>query len=131
MTKTHHYYQTMLLAVQEFTRKINSTANPRHYQALNPYPLEIIMNLKLVESLAQIINSLTPEEQELLIQKTSIKNGQEQDLGEIQTMKVVKKQGKLFEPPLADYIQITRDERTAQQDELIQEIIKEKRVNEK
>jgi ABC-type transporter Mla maintaining outer membrane lipid asymmetry ATPase subunit MlaF len=89
------------------------------------------MNLKLVESLAQIINSLTPEEQELLIQKTSIKNGQEQDLGEIQTMKVVKKQGKLFEPPLADYIQITRDERTAQQDELIQEIIKEKRVNEK
>jgi hypothetical protein len=89
------------------------------------------MNIQLVESLAQIINSLTPEEQELLRNKTSIKNGQEQDLLEIQKVKAVKQQGKLFDPPLADYIQITRDERTAQQDELLQEIIKEKRGNDK
>ncbi len=78
------------------------------------------MNVKLVESLVQIIDSLTPEEQSLLDEKLKHqKFHQEEQLKRENLRTKIKDslEGQVFDPPLEDYIQITRDERTTQQDE--------------
>ncbi|MGI0481035.1 hypothetical protein ACN4EE_09605, partial [Geminocystis sp. CENA526] len=46
------------------------------------------------------------------------KNSQ-QMIGKVEDNSLIKRQGKAFEPPLDEYIKITRDERIAQHDELI------------
>lgn len=83
------------------------------------------MKTKLVESLVQIIQSLTPEEQALLSSKLKFKNNWQEEYQKLLQLraKVFARRGeKSFDPPLDEYIQITRDERIAQQDELIQNI---------
>ena len=80
------------------------------------------MNTKLVESLVQIIQSLTPEEQALLEEKLKPRKNWQQEyqkLLELRARIFARRGGKPFEPLLDEYIQTTRDERTAQQDELI------------
>ncbi|WP_017292466.1 hypothetical protein [Geminocystis herdmanii] len=80
------------------------------------------MNIKLVDSIVTIIDSLTPEEKELLDLKIQLnkQNKNAQKIPEpVKDKSFTKKQGKVFEPPLDEYIKITRDERIAQQDELI------------
>ncbi len=80
------------------------------------------MNTKLVESLVQIIQSLTPEEQALLSTKLKLKNNLQEEYQKLLQLRarVFTRRGeKPFDPALDEYIQITRDERTAQQDELI------------
>jgi aspartyl/asparaginyl beta-hydroxylase (cupin superfamily) len=64
------------------------------------------MNLKLVESLATIIDSLSSEEKQILQRK-------------IQEIKQEKQEIKSGKHSLDEFINITRDERTAAQDELI------------
>ena len=83
------------------------------------------MNTKLVESLVQIIQSLTPEEQALLSTKLKLKNNWQEEYQKLLQLRarVFTCHGeKPFDPPLDEYIQITRDERKAQQDELIRNI---------
>ncbi len=83
------------------------------------------MNTKLVESLVQIIQSLTPEEQALLSTKLKLKNNWQEEYQKLLQLRarVFTRRGeKPFDPPLDEYIQITRDERTAQQDEVIRHL---------
>ncbi|WP_373481018.1 hypothetical protein [Geminocystis sp.] len=80
------------------------------------------MNIKLVDSILTIIDSLTPEERELLesrIQLNQQNKNSQKIIDKVQDNSFTKSQGKPFEPPLDEYIKITRDERIAQQDELI------------
>lgn len=80
------------------------------------------MNTKLVESLVQIIESLTPEEQTILEEKLQANknkpNWQEnqQKLRELQKKVFERRKGKPFDPPLDYYIQEGRDERDRQID---------------
>lgn len=80
------------------------------------------MNIKLVDSLVTIIDSLTPEERELLESRMKLNknnNKQEETTEKVQKRILARREGKPFDPPLDEYINITRDERTAEQDELI------------
>ncbi|MBD2495914.1 hypothetical protein [Nostoc sp. FACHB-280] len=86
------------------------------------------MNLKLVESLAQIIQSLTPEEQAFLEEKLKQQRlfyEEQQKREQIHREIFQRREGKSFEPVLDEYIYITRDERTAQQDELLRACFEE------
>lgn len=89
------------------------------------------MNTQLVDTLVQIINALTPEEKALLREKTSWKNSQEayQKIVEVREKILERRGGKPFEPPLNEYIAQTRDERTAQQDELIRSCFGKEKTN--
>ncbi|MDZ7960314.1 MAG: hypothetical protein RMY34_20935 [Aulosira sp. DedQUE10] len=80
------------------------------------------MNVKLVESLAQIIQSLTPEEQDLLNERLNyqkLSQTKQQKLEQLREKIFARREGEPFNPPLDQYIQSTRDERTAEQDELL------------
>lgn len=83
------------------------------------------MNTKLLDSLVQIIESLTSEEQTILEEKLQAKknkpNWQEnqQKLIELRQKIFERRGGKPFEPPLDYYIQEARDERDQQLDELM------------
>ncbi|WP_069791010.1 hypothetical protein A5482_015630 (plasmid) [Cyanobacterium sp. IPPAS B-1200] len=80
------------------------------------------MNIKLVDSILTIIDSLTPEERELLesrIQPNIQNKNNQTTIDKVQDNSLTKRERKAFEPPLDEYIKITRDERIAQQDELI------------
>jgi hypothetical protein len=84
-----------------------------------------IMNTKLVESLVQIVRSLTPEEQVLFEAKLKPEryNWQEQR-HEIHALKAAifaRRGGKPFDPPLSAYIQEARDERNAMYDQVIRD----------
>ncbi len=72
------------------------------------------MNIKLIDSLITIIDSLSQEERKLLRSKIDSINHQTETDTRVET-----KVEKLFKPTLDEYINITRDERNAQQDELI------------
>jgi hypothetical protein len=80
------------------------------------------MNTKLLDSLVQIIESLTPEEQTILEKKLQAKknkpNWQEnqQKLIELRQKIFERRGGKPFDPPLDYYIQEARDERDQQID---------------
>lgn len=83
------------------------------------------MNTKLVESLVQIIQSLSLEEQALLEEKLKPRSNweeQQQKLQEIHAQIAARRGEESLDLGLADYIQQCRDERTAQQDELIREV---------
>ena len=88
------------------------------------------MNTKLVESLVQIIQSLDPEEQALFEEKMRKPQNDRQEsyqkLLELRDEIFARRGGKPFDPPLSDYIQQGRDDRTAQHDELVREIFGEK-----
>jgi len=80
------------------------------------------MNIKLVDSILTIIDSLTPEERELLesrIQLNQENKNSKQTTNKVQDKSFIERKRKTFEPPLDEYIKITRDEHIAQQDELI------------
>ncbi|MEC4983733.1 MAG: hypothetical protein SAJ37_02305 [Oscillatoria sp. PMC 1068.18] len=75
------------------------------------------MNTKLIESLVQIIQSLSLEEKKVLQKKLNLPNySHEKQSNEKQNSG---RKNTSFEPSLEEYIQITRDERIAQQDELL------------
>ena len=89
------------------------------------------MNTQLVETLVQIVNALTPEEKALLKKKIDRPSWEEeyQKLVEVREKIFARRGGKPFDPPLDEYIQMTRDERTAEQDELIRTcFVKEKKA---
>jgi hypothetical protein len=89
------------------------------------------MNTKLVNSLVQIIESLTTEERELLDQKLEqkhqINNWQEQQekLAALQQKIFERREGKAFDPSFAVYIQEGRDELNRKHDELIEQCFKD------
>jgi hypothetical protein len=89
------------------------------------------MNTQLVESIVQLIKSLTPEEPALIEAKLP---SQEDGKTEYQKLLQLKRKvserrnNKPFDPPIEDYLYITREERNAQQDELIAELFGEKSV---
>ncbi|NJL40768.1 MAG: hypothetical protein HC899_31535 [Leptolyngbyaceae cyanobacterium SM1_4_3] len=82
------------------------------------------MNTKLVESLVQVIQSLTLEEKALLEEKLKPRSNwevQKKKLQEIHAQIAARRGEESLDLGLADYIQQGRDERTAQQDELVRE----------
>lgn len=89
------------------------------------------MNTQLVDTLAQIINALTPEEKALLEEKITSNKNQEayQKMVEVREQIFARRGGKPFDPPLNEYITQTRDERTAQQDELIRSCFEKEKAN--
>ncbi|MDJ0737318.1 MAG: hypothetical protein QNJ47_25185 [Nostocaceae cyanobacterium] len=87
------------------------------------------MNVKLLESLAQVIKSLTPEEQaflEEILNQQKLLQQEQQQREQLRQKISERRKGKPFEPNLDEYIQITRNERTAQQDELLRDCLGEK-----
>lgn len=85
------------------------------------------MNAKLVESLAQIIQSLTPEERALLEEKIKPYNWQAelQKLQELRDQVFARRADQPFDLPLDEHIHQSRNERIRQQDELISECFTE------
>lgn len=89
------------------------------------------MNTKLVDSLVQIIESLTTEERELLDQKLEqkhrVNNWQEQQekLAALQQKIFERREGKAFDPSFDVYIQEGRDELNRKHDELIEQCFKD------
>jgi hypothetical protein len=85
------------------------------------------MNTQLVDSLVQIIESLTLEEKKLLEEKLQATKNKpdwqenQQKLIELQKQIFARRGGKPLDPPLDYYIQEARDERNAQQDELVKQ----------
>ena len=85
------------------------------------------MNTKLVNSLVQIIESLTIEERELLNQKLDQKHQvdnyqkQQEKLAALQQKIFERRGGKLFEPSLDSYIEAGREELNKKHDELIEQ----------
>ncbi|WP_414623645.1 hypothetical protein [Calothrix sp. CCY 0018] len=82
------------------------------------------MNTRLVESLLLIIQSLTPEEQNFIEEKlkqqkfdSSEKHKREQLRNNIYQ----RREGEAFNPPIEEYIYISRDERSIQQDEMLRD----------
>jgi hypothetical protein len=79
------------------------------------------MNTQLVDSVFQVIQSLSPEERALLdekLQKSDARAAFQRliDLGD----KInARRGGKQFSPPLEDYIQQTREELNQQHDQLM------------
>ena len=72
------------------------------------------MNTQLVESIVQLIKSLTPEEQALLEEKLHAKDNdwqaKYQRIIELKSKVFARRGGKSFDPPLEEYIQAARDE---------------------
>jgi hypothetical protein len=83
--------------------------------------MQIYMNTKLVDSLVQIIESLTPEEKALLNRKLKPQQNQKQQeyqkLLELRARIFVRRGGQLLIPPGEEIIRQMREERT---DELVQ-----------
>ncbi|MBE9215279.1 hypothetical protein IQ247_21890 [Plectonema cf. radiosum LEGE 06105] len=80
------------------------------------------MNTRLVESLMQIIQSLTPEEQIFLEEKLKqqkLSSSEQQKREQLRNKIYQRRKGEAFNPPIDEYIYITRDERTTQQDEML------------
>ena len=79
------------------------------------------MNMQLVDSLVQIIQSLSEEERGLLDEKLKKSDARTafQRLIELGDKINARREGKPFDPPLEDYIQQTREERNEQHDELM------------
>ncbi|UOO13179.1 MULTISPECIES: hypothetical protein [unclassified Synechocystis] len=82
----------------------------------NSYSGDLIMNTQLVESLVQIIQSLSPEEQKLLETHLAEKNSNWQEvLGKIETNRqeiYASRQGKPFDLSIDEIIEEMREERT-------------------
>ncbi|MGB3639791.1 MAG: hypothetical protein WBA39_19775 [Rivularia sp. (in: cyanobacteria)] len=87
------------------------------------------MNTRLVESLLQIIKSLTPEEKLFLEEKLK---QQKFDLSEQQKREQLRnniyqrREGEAFNPPIEEYVYISRDERSIEQDEILRDCFREK-----
>jgi len=82
------------------------------------------MNTQLVESIIQLIKSLTPEEQALIQAKLHSQEDWENESQKLQKLKAEvsqRRNDQPFDPPLEDYLHITREERNTQQDQLISE----------
>jgi hypothetical protein len=80
------------------------------------------MNVPLVESLVQVILSLSPEERALLEERLHRKTNWRETLKRIEEHAAavhVRRGGKPFDPPLDEYIRQTREERNQQHDELM------------
>jgi len=80
------------------------------------------MNNQLVESIVQLIKTLTPEEQALIEAKLYSQEdwqGEYEKLLQLKRKVATRRDNQPFNPPIEDYLDWTRDERTAQQDELI------------
>ena len=83
------------------------------------------MNTQLVESIVELIKSLTPEEQALIEAKL---HSQEDWKAEYQKLWQLKRQiserrnHQPFNPPAEEYVHMTTEERNAQQDELLAEL---------
>jgi hypothetical protein len=80
------------------------------------------MNNQLVESIVQLIKTLTPEEQALIEAKLYSQEdwqGEYEKLLQLKRKVATRRDNQPFNPPIEDYLDLTRDERTAQQDELI------------
>jgi hypothetical protein len=89
------------------------------------------MNTQLVESLVQIVRSLTPEEQALfetkLKPKRHIWQEQRQKIHALKAEIFARRGGKSFDPPLNVYIQEARDERNAIHDNWIHDAFAERK----
>jgi len=80
------------------------------------------MNSQLVESIVQLIKSLSPEEQALIEAKLYSETDWEREYHKLVQLKldVASRRGnKPFDPSIDNYLHLTRDERNTQQDELI------------
>lgn len=80
------------------------------------------MNNQLVESIVQLIKTLTPEEQALIEAKLYSQEdwqGEYEKLLQLKEKVAIRRDNQPFDHPIEDYLDLTRDERTAQQDELI------------
>ncbi|GAB1540719.1 hypothetical protein NUACC21_33880 [Scytonema sp. NUACC21] len=79
------------------------------------------MNTQLVDSLVQIIQSLSQEERTLLDKKLQKSDARAafQRLIELGDKINARREGKPFDPPIEDYIQQTREERNEQHDQLM------------
>lgn len=86
------------------------------------------MNTRLVESLLQIIQSLTPEEQIFLEEKLKQQklSSEQHKREQIRNKIYERRKGEPFNPPIEEYIYITRDERNAQQDEILRDCFGDK-----
>lgn len=82
------------------------------------------MNTQLVESIVQLIKSLTPEEQALIQAKLHSQEDWENENQKLQKLKAEvsqRRNNQPFDSALEDYLHITREERNTQQDQLISE----------
>ncbi len=79
------------------------------------------MNTQLVDTLVQIIQSLSQQERALLEEKLKKSDGRAafQRLIELADKINARRNGQPFDPPLEDYIRQTREERNEQHDELM------------
>lgn len=80
------------------------------------------MNTQLIESIVQLIKSLSPEEQALIETKLYPQEDWEsehQKLLQLKRKVSNRRNNQPFNPPIEDYLHQTREERTAQQDKLI------------
>lgn len=80
------------------------------------------MNTQLVESIVQLIQSLTPEEQALVkakLQPQEDWQSEYQKLLQLKRKVFARRNNHPFDPPIEDYLYLARDARTAEQDELI------------
>lgn len=80
------------------------------------------MNTQLVESIVQLIKTLTPEEQALVEAKLHPQEDWQKEhylLLELKRKVELRRNNQPFDPSIEDYLYLTRDERTAHSDELI------------
>jgi len=87
------------------------------------------MNTQLVESIVQLIKSLTPEEQALVEAKLHPQEdleAEEQKLWQLKKQIFERRNHQPFDPPIEEYVHITREERNAQHDELMSELFGQK-----
>ena len=80
------------------------------------------MNTQLVESIVQLIKTLTPEEQALVEAKLHPQEdwvGEHQKLLQLKRKVSQRRNNQPFDPSIEDYLYLTRDERTAHSDELM------------
>ena len=87
------------------------------------------MNTRLIESLLQIIQSLTPEEQIFLEEKLKqqkLSSSEQHKREQLRNNIYQRRKGEPFNPPIEEYIYISRDERSIQQDEILRDCFGEK-----
>ena len=86
------------------------------------------MNTQLIESIIQLIKSLTPEEQALIEAKIHTQEdwkSEHQHLLQLKEKVSSRDNNQPFNPPIENYLHQTREERTAQQDQIISDCFRE------
>ena len=88
------------------------------------------MNTQLVESIVQLIKTLNPEEQALIEAKLHSQEDwetEEQKLWQLKKQISERRNHQPFDPPIEEYVHITREERNAQHDQLMSELFGQKK----